>query len=680
MKRFQTFGAMICLVSLGFGCSQPSNSSQELEPAIDLTAMDTTVSPRADFYLYANGNWLRNNPLPAAYSSYGSFHVLRDRSKAQIRGIVDELSATNPKAGTNEYRIATLYAQAMDSTTRNALGAQPIQEELAQVRALASKADVLRYAAQQDQEFGAGVLFGSYVFTDLKNSNINILHLGQTSLGMHTRDFYLEEGAQMDEIRKAYQAMLLRLGELSGYSAEEAQRIADNTIRLETELAKISYSQTELRDNLRNYNVLPISEVAAANKGFDWSSYFAQRGLSVETANFAQLDFFKAFSQWYEQVDLDALKDLLLAKIMRGSADALSDDFAQASFAFYGTAMEGRQEMKPRWERSVGVVEGTLGEALGEVYAKRYFSPEAKERMLKLVGNLQKALGERVKQLSWMSDSTKVQALEKLNGFTVKIGYPDKWRDYSKLEISSKNTYYQNLMAATRFEQADNIKDLGQPVDRTKWLMNVYDVNAYYMPTTNEICFPAGILQPPFFNMNADDAVNYGAIGVVIGHEMIHGFDDQGSHFDVNGNMQNWWTPSDKSKFDASTGRLVEQFSANEVLPGVMANGALTLGENIADQGGLTVAFEALKLAGGDSVAPIDGFTPAQRFFIAYARLWGRNMTDEAKLNNTKTDPHSLSELRVNQALKNIDAFHTAFDTQPGDAMYLAPEQRIYVW
>lgn len=674
---------LLGLAGLYTSCGTSSSSSENAQsaPAIDLSAMDTTVSPVEDFYHYANGGWMKSNPLPPAYSRYGSFDVLRDTSKNQIHAIVEELSHANPSKGSNEYRVATLYKQAMDSVTRNKLGAEPIQPFLRQIDSLVDKPAVIRYAATNDQEYGSAVLFGTYVFTDQKNSTINIFHITQASLALGTRDYYLEDNESMKTIRAGYISYLERIAQLAGYAPEAAHRIAANALKIETELAKFSYSQTELRDNLRNYNIENIASFAKANPGFDWATYFATRNLGIETANFAQLDFLKAYSKWFATVDLSELKDYLRAGILRGNATALSDEFSDAAFEFYGRIMSGRKEQKPRWERSVSVVESVLGEALSQVYVKKHFSPKAKERMLELVSNLQKALAARVQGLDWMGSETKSKALEKLNGFTVKIGYPDKWRDYSTLDIDENKTYFENLLSATRFEQADNLKDLGKPVDRTKWLMNAHEVNAYYMPTTNEICFPAGILQPPFFNVDADDAVNYGAIGVVIGHEMIHGFDDQGSHFDVHGNMSNWWTADDAEKFRSSTARLVAQFAANEVAPGVMANGELTLGENIADNGGLTVAFEALQLTEqAKQKAPIDGFTPAQRFFIAYARLWGQNISSEEILRLTKIDPHSLGVLRVNQALKNIDAFHEAFGTQPGDAMYLAPEDRISIW
>lgn len=673
-----------CALAFGLGActTTPKATEREQQPAIDFTAMDTTIRVQDDFYHHVNGSWIKNNPLKPAYSRYGTFDVLRDSSLAYVHRIVEELAATQPKAGTNEYRIATIYRQAMDSVTRNELGATPLRPYLQEIEALVDKAALLEYAALQDQVYGQGVLFGSYVAADDKNSSMNILHLSQVGLSLGTRDYYLEDNERMKTIRQGFVSYLERVVALAGYSAEEAKRIAANTLKVETELAKMCYSSTELRDSQRNYNMTKIADFASAHKGFDWLGYFQRRGLAVEQANFGQLDFFKSFDRWFASMDLSIYKDYLLGSLINQNATALSDAFAEAKFDFFGKQLSGRKEMHPRWKRSVSVVEDMLGEALGEVYVERHFSPEAKERMLKLVGNLQKALGQRVQGLSWMSDETKAKALEKLNNFTVKIGYPDKWKDYSALEISDSQTYFENLVSGVKFAQADNLKDLGQPVDKTKWLMNPQDVNAYYMPTTNEICFPAGILQPPFFNVDADDPVNYGAIGVVIGHEMTHGFDDQGSNFDKDGNMINWWTDEDKRKFTESTQRLAAQFAQNEVAPGVMADGQLTLGENIADQGGITVAFLAMQLAAQDAPQPkmTDGLTPEQRFFVAYARLWGQNISQEEILRLTKLDPHSLGVLRVNQALKNVDEFFKAFDIQPTDQMYLAPDQRIVVW
>ena len=680
------------LITLGLGAllaqgispvsawAQKANQ-QKSYSGINFSDMDRKIRPQDNFYLYTNGGWMRKNPLKPAYSRFGTFDILQDMTTAQIHNIVEELAAKPQTKGSNDYRVAVLYKQAMDIATRNALGAQPIQPELQAVQALKDKGDVLKYLAQQDQEYGQGGLFGSGVAADEKNSTMNIFLLNQTSLGLGTRDYYVESNPETEKILAGYEAYLIRILKLAGFAEAEASRIAKTTIRLEKELAQFSYSNTELRDSQKNYNIVNIADFAREHKGFDWQGYFSLRGLNITTANFTQLGFFKAFDKWYQGATLADLKDFFISRTVSGAATSLSEAFEQAQFDFFGKQLSGRKEMHPRWRRSVGVVQSVLGEALGEVYVKRHFSPEAKERMLTLVHNLQKALGQRVNALTWMSEETKKRAQEKLSSFIVKIGYPDKWMDYSSLDIDESKTYYQNLEAAVRFMQADNLKDLGKPVDRTKWLMSPQEVNAYYMPTTNEICFPAGILQPPFFNMEADDAVNYGAIGVVIGHEMTHGFDDEGSNFDKDGNMNNWWTAEDRQKFEVTTQRLAKQFSSVTVAPGLKANGELTLGENIADQGGLTIAYLALQLASeGQQTTKIDGLTPAQRFYIAYARLWGQNITEAEIRRLTKLDPHSLGLLRVNQALKNIDPFYKAFNIRPKDKMYLAPKDRVVVW
>lgn len=670
---------MLSVLSLLASCGSQQTQSR-VSPAIDFAAMDTTVAPTEDFYRYVNGSWMRNNPLPSAYSRYGAFDILADSARVDVRHIIEDIRKQKQQKGSNEYFIATLYNQAMDSTQLNKLSAEPLLRDLKVLQAIASKEELINYVAQQDQEYGSSLLFGSYVAADEKNSSINILHLSQVALSLGPRGYYLEQDEAMRNIRSEYLKYLAKVIALAGYSEQDALRMAHNKLKLETELAQISYSQVELRDTERNYNITNIPEFAQQYRGFDWLSYFEKRGLAVDQANFAQLDFLKKFDAWFAQVAIEDLRDKLIADIIDSSSSSLSDEFMSAYFDFYGRVISGRKEMKPRWERAVQLVNQVLGEAVGKVYVARYFSSEAKERMLTLVANLQKALAKRMEDLEWMSQETKVRALDKLNNFTVKIGYPNKWKDYSSLAIDESQTYYENLKAAARFAQADNIKDLGKPVDKSRWLMNPQEVNAYYMPTTNEICFPAAILQPPFFNVYADDAVNYGAIGVVIGHEMTHGFDDQGSMFDKEGNMNNWWTAEDAQKFSESTKRLAEQFSRNLVAPNLYADGELTLGENIADQGGIAVALDALKMTRGTESKIIDGLTAEQRFFIAYARLWGQNINEQEIVRLTKTDPHSLGELRVNQALKNIEAFHQAFKTKSGDKMYLSPEERITVW
>lgn len=682
MNNRKLLVAALCAVSISFSAcnkKQGAQTNEEIVPAINLADLDTLVRPQDDFYHYANGGWIKANPLKPAYSRFGTFDVLSDRSLEQVHGIVDELAKGSYEAGTNEYRVSVLYKQAIDSVKRNELGAQPILDELKSIEAIDSKEALVDFAAQQDNK-GDDTFFGTYVMADAENSDMNIFNLNQTSLALGNKEYYTDP--KNGEIIKAYNQYIERIAQLAGYSAEEAQRIAKNNIAVSNVLADMCYSQTELRDVTRNFNKIQVKKFVADNPGFDWARYIEGRKLqNLESWNGGQLDFFKKFSKWFPTADLQALKDYLLAQTIDSYAGYLSDDFVQASFDFYSTTLSGTKEMHPRWRRAVNLLNGTLGEALGEIYVKKYFPAEAKERMKTMISNLQSALKDRISQLEWMSEDTKQKAIEKLSNFTVKIGYPDKWKDYSKLNISEDKSFVENIRSAHQFEHDFNMSELGQSVDRSRWLMNPQEVNAYYMPSTNEICFPAGILQPPFFNINADDAVNYGAIGVVIGHEMTHGFDDQGSEYDAAGNMNNWWTEADKKNFKTSTERLAQQYSKIKVNDHLNADGHLTLGENIADQGGLLVSYLALqKQLEGKKVDKIDGFTPAQRFFIGYARVWGQNITPEEEVRLTKIDPHSLGINRVNQALKNIDAFYEAFNVQPGDPMYIAPEERVLVW
>lgn len=671
----------LCISSALVSCGKTEKKTQDKVPAIDMAALDSAYKPQNNFYMFCNAGWMKANPLKPSDSRYGTFDVLRDTAKAQIHSIVDELLTENVKKGTDEYRVAVLYRQAMDSTTRNKLGAEPIQPELRKVEALNNKEQVLEYLAQMDQKFGASILFSSYVHADNLNSDINVMHLNQVGLGLGNRDYYTQKSEENDKILAGYKNYINKILLLSGYSDDRAKEIADNAFTVENQLAQICYTSEMLRDDKLNYNMEDIADFTNKNPGFNWTKYFELRGLDIKKADFSQLGFFTKFAVWFNTIDLNLLKDYMLYSVVESNSGRLSDKFTQASFDFFSRQLSGVKEMKPRWERCVAVVNGVLGEALGKIYVKKYFSPEAKSKALELVHNLQKALKVRISDLTWMGDSTKQKAIEKLSNYMIKIGYPDKWKDYSSLDIDSSKTYFENMQAATIFEQQDNLKDLGKPVDKSKWLMNPQTVNAYYMPNTNEICFPAAILQPPFFNVNADEAVNYGAIGVVIGHEMTHGFDDQGSNFDKDGNMVNWWTEEDHKKFEEAAQRLAKQYSANEILPGLHANGELTLGENIADQGGLLTAFLAMKMAQGDKkVGLIEGFTPSQRFYIGYARLWGQNITPEAIRRLTKIDVHSLGKLRVNQALKNIDTYYKAFNVQPADSMYIAPQDRVVVW
>lgn len=681
MKKTNVLLAMAtgCTLVLG-ACSGKTGQQAEKVPAIDPTAMDTTVTPQDDFFRYANGGWMAKNPLKPEDSRYGSFDVLRDSTEARIHRIVEKYSSTKQKPGTNEYRMATLYAQAMDSTKRNSDGAEPIKEDLKEIEAITDKAMLGKLAGKWDKQ-GASTFFGSGVAADMKNSKMNMMHIAQISLTMGDKSYYTDDSEPHKAYRQAYLDYFKELAKLSGYEQSVAERIANNMLKVETELAKISLSSVELRDPIANYNKLNVADFVASHKAFDWNAYLAERNLSdLKEWDVMQPAYFEKFDKWFDAAPLEEIKDFLLAGVMNDAAGYLSDDFGIAQFNFFGKTLSGTTERKASWKRAVSTIEAVLGEALGQIYVKEYFSAEAKSKMLVLVENLRKALSQRINGLEWMSDSTKMRAQDKLNSFTVKIGYPDKWKDYSNLDIKEDN-YYANIKRAIQFEQDYEMSQLGKEVDKTRWHMSPQTVNAYYEPSSNEICFPAGILQPPFFNIDADDPVNYGAIGVVIGHEMTHGFDDQGRLFDKDGNMLDWWIKTDSEKFEAATKKLVSQFDDIVVADGVHANGALTLGENIADQGGLMIAYMAMKEAMKDKKAEvIDGLSPEQRFFIGYARVWGQNIRKEAALRLTTIDVHSLGEYRVNQTLRNIDAFYEAFNVRPEHKMYLSPEDRVLVW
>ncbi len=672
--------AVVCAAMLAVGCQgkkSEDSTARVVVPGIDTTAMDLSVSPKVDFYRYANGGWMAANPLKDEYGSYGSFHVLRDSAQSISRRIIENLDGS--VAGSDEAKAKTLYQLAMDSVKLNSDGATPVLPLLQRIDALTNSTELVTFLAENANE-GNQYLFYTYVGADQDNSSRHLLSLYQTSLIMGDLDYY-QAKPEYAEFQAGYRTYISRLLVLSGMDEAKATEIASEVYDTEKSLSDIMYDKLRLRDTELNWNKTEKAAFVAGHS-FPWEAYFSQRkGLQgVTELNVAQEGYFKDFDKWVQSTSIDKIKNYLKALTLHSSANYLSDDFKGASFDFNGRLMSGLKEMQPRWKSAVDLVDGVFGEVVGKIYVQEHFPPAAKERMTILVENLKVALSERIQSLEWMSDETKQRAQEKLSTFIVKIGYPDKWEGYANLEMtdSSLLAYIHNI---GKFETEKNIADLNKPVDNSKWFMNAHTVNAYYNPTTNEICFPAGILQPPFFNLDADDPVNYGAIGVVIGHEMTHGFDDQGRKYDKVGNMVNWWTGEDEAKFNASASKLADQFDKIEVSEGVFANGKLTLGENIADQGGLVVAFEAMKKAMGDKEQGlIDGFTPEQRFFIAYARVWGQNIRKETILRLTKLDVHSLGELRVNQALRNIPAFYEAFDIQEGDPMYLAPEERVLVW
>lgn len=665
--------------ALATGCAPKPGAEKSL--AIDPSNMDTTVACGEDFYEYACGGWIKKNPLKPEYARYGSFDVLAENNQKQMRELIDELEKAENEPGSVAQKVGDLYKMGLDSVRLNKEGVSPISEALKNIASLDDKAAFASLVAQMHKE-GSSPFFQLYVGADEKNSSMNIVNLYQGGMSMGDRDYYLSEDSANIKIRDAYKKYINKLFTLAGYSAEKAAVAEKNVMNIETALAKVAFSREETRNPLKNYNKMAMTDFLKQMNGFDWRSYFSVLGLdSLNEINPNQLPFIKGMDALVGGLTSEEIRDYLIFKQINTASSYLSDDFVQARFDFYGKVLSGQQELKPRWKRSLSVTDGALGEALGEMYVAKYFPPEAKERMLKLVENLRISLGEHIDSLEWMSAETKAKAKEKLAAFYVKIGYPDKWRDYSGLTIDPKKSYWDNVREAAIFESDYMLSDVNKPVDKTRWLMSPQTVNAYYNPTTNEICFPAGILQPPFFYMDADDAVNYGGIGVVIGHEMTHGFDDQGRQYDKDGNLKDWWTAEDAKQFNLRADKLADQYSSIIVLDTVHANGRFTLGENIADHGGLRVSYTAFKNATkGQDLKPIDGFTPDQRFYLAYAGLWAQNIRDEEILRLTKIDPHSLGKWRVNAALRNLESFFQAFGITEKDPMYMKPEDRVTIW
>ena len=665
--------------ALATGCAPKPGAEKSL--AIDPSNMDTTVACGEDFYEYACGGWIKKNPLKPEYARYGSFDVLAENNQKQMRELIDELEKAENEPGSVAQKVGDLYKMGLDSVRLNKEGVSPISEALKNIASLDDKAAFASLVAQMHKE-GSSPFFQLYVGADEKNSSMNIVNLYQGGMSMGDRDYYLSEDSANVKIRDAYKKYINKLFTLAGYSAEKAVAAEKNVMNIETALAKVAFSREETRNPLKNYNKMAMTDFLKQMNGFDWKSYFSALGLdSLNEINPNQLPFIKGMDALVGGLTSEEIRAYLIFKQINTASSYLSDDFVQARFDFYGKVLSGQQELKPRWKRSLSVTDGALGEALGEMYVAKYFPPEAKERMLKLVENLRISLGEHIDSLEWMSAETKAKAKEKLAAFYVKIGYPDKWRDYSGLTIDPKKSYWDNVREAAIFESDYMLSDVNKPVDKTRWLMSPQTVNAYYNPTTNEICFPAGILQPPFFYMDADDAVNYGGIGVVIGHEMTHGFDDQGRQYDKDGNLKDWWTAEDAKQFNLRADKLADQYSNIIVLDTVHANGRFTLGENIADHGGLRVSYTAFKNATkGQDLKPIDGFTPDQRFYLAYAGLWAQNIRDEEILRLTKIDPHSLGKWRVNAALRNLESFFQAFGITEKDPMYMKPEDRVTIW
>lgn len=648
---------------------------------IDLANMDTTVSAGTDFFRYACGGWNDAHPLTAEYSRYGTFDELFENSQKQLRELIEGLAAQkNNQAGSAAQKIGDLYNMAMDSVTLNKQGAEPVKAMLDKIAGMKDKSEIVPMMTEM-AHIGIGTYFHSYVYADPKNSSLNIFQMGQGGINLGEKEYYLDTDSITQNIREQYKLYIGKLFQLAGFSEADAQQKVADVMELETAIAKVSRSATELRDPEANYHKMSFDELKKTIAGIDWDAYMKGLGIQAPAElNVEQVEPIQEVARLMNTLPLSKHVSYLEYNLLDAAASCLSDDFVAARFDFYGKVLSGRQVNQPRWKRAVNSVNGMLGELVGEMYVEKYFPAAAKERMVKLVKNLQTALGERIDAQEWMSDSTKIRAHEKLAAFHVKVGYPDKWKDYSKLEIKN-DSYWANVCRASEWGFNDMYSRIGKPVDKDEWLMTPQTVNAYYNPSTNEICFPAAILQPPFFNMEADDAANYGAIGVVIGHEMTHGFDDQGRQFDKDGNLTDWWAPGDADRFKERAQVMVDSFNKIEVLPGLQANGELTLGENLADHGGLNVAYLAFQNATKDApLGVVDGFTPEQRFFLAYATLWAGNIRDEQIRVYTKSDPHSLGKWRVNGALPHIQAWYDAFHITPSDPLYVAPENRVNVW
>ncbi|WP_288156157.1 M13 family metallopeptidase [Phocaeicola sartorii] len=678
MKAKHYLPMAVLALAVAAGCD--SKKEAVMTSGIDLTNLDTTAVQGADFYQYACGGWMKKHPLTNEYSRFGSFDMLAENNREQLKGLIVEIAAGQNAQGTIGQKIGDIYKLAMDSVKLNADGVTPIQADLEKIASVKDKSEIVPLMAELAHS-GVFPYFSFYVGADIMDSKSNLFQLYQGGISLGEKEYYLDNDDVTVNIRNKYKEHIVKMFQLAGFDEAAAKKKMEAVMDIETRIAKASFSAVEQRNPAANYHKMSLDELKKEIPGIDWDAFLNGIGVKgVTELSVSQVDPIKEVEKIINSLPVENQIAYMQWSLIDRAAGYLSDDLVAQNFDFYGKTLSGKQTNQPRWKRAVSTVNGVLGEAVGQMYVEKYFPAAAKERMVQLVKNLQTALGERIRNLEWMGDSTKIKAIEKLNSFYVKVGYPDKWRDYTGLNIE-KDSYWANVKRATEFELDYMLSKAGKPVDRDEWGMTPQTVNAYYNPTTNEICFPAGILQYPFFDMNADDAFNYGAIGVVIGHEMTHGFDDQGRQFDKEGNLKDWWTAEDAKHFEERAQVMVNFFDSIQVLPGLNANGSLTLGENIADHGGLQVSFQAFKNATKDApLAVEDGFTPEQRFFLSYAGVWAGNVRDEQIRLQTKSDPHSLGRWRVNGALPHIGAWYDAFGIKEGDAMYLAPEKRVSIW
>ena len=674
MKKLTFFLASALLMT---ACATTQNEKKY--EGVDKTNFDESIVRNDDFYQWATGGWQAKNPLKPEYSRYGSFDVLRENNEIRINDLFNEMTQTEAEFGSVEQKISDLYKMGLDEERLNAEGAEPIRQALNYILSINNREELIGKIANLHID-GIGAFFYSYPAADLEDSNMTILYMEQGGLGMGNRDYYTE--AENANLKASYRTYLARIFSLAGVEGD-VETLVNNVMAVEDRLAAKHWTNVECRDIVKGYNPYTFEAFKAQYKGVDWDAYFLAMGVrKIEKIVVSQPSSFANTLDVLKSASVEELRAYVAAHYIDAATAYLSEDFAVASFEFFGKEMSGTEEIRPRWKRAMSVPNSILSEAVGQMYVAKYFPESDKARVEEMVANIQQAFSKHIDNLDWMGDETKVKAQEKLASFTVKIGYPNKWKNYSSLKVDPNKSYWANVVEANRWYSIDAMSKVGKPVDREEWLMSPQTVNAYYMPTTNEICFPAAILQPPFYNPNADDAVNYGAIGVVIAHEMTHGFDDQGSQFDKDGNMKDWWTAEDRAAFEKKTQVLVDQFNAIEILPGLYADGKFSLGENIADQGGLRLAFTGLtEYAWAEGrPADIDGFTGEQRFYIGYATLWAQNITEKEMENLTKNDVHSLGRNRVNATLRNIQTWYDAFDVKEGDAMFMPVEERVIIW
>ena len=659
-----------------------SATAQTLSTGIDPANLDTSVRPGDDFFQYAAGGWMKSHPLDSEHPENGAFVDLSEQNTLRIQELILQYAGTPQEKGSLGQKIGSLYNLRMDSVRLNREGWTPIKPVLERIAAIKDRKEYQLVTAQIDRRGEETMMYGIGVGADMRNATMNIVSVGQGGLGLGTRDYYLNDDEQTVRVREAYKTFMKNLFQMVGNDSVTAQKKMEAVMAIETRIAKASYSRVELRDISKNYHKMSYNQLVTDFPGIDWGNVFLASGFpAFDWVDVGQPEPIHEVEKILAEASLDDLKTYAEIKIISGATNVMSDDFRAEAFRL-SSVLSGVKQDRPRWKRAVGSVSGVLGEAIGKLYVEKYFPESSKKRMLELVHNLQKALAQRIDEATWMSAETKAKAKDKLSNFIVKIGYPDKWKDYSGLQVCDSLSLYENMGNISEFFLLDQLKrKVNKPVDKTEWLMTPQTINAYYMPTTNEICFPAAILQPPFFDPNADDAMNYGAIGGVIGHEMSHGFDDQGSQFDKTGNQNNWWTEADKKNFEQRTKVLEDAFGKFEAVPGKFINGKLTLGENIGDNGGLNIAFRAFQNAMKEQpLQKADGFTPEQRFFLSWGRVWAANARPEYTEYIITVDPHSPNKARVNAALPHINAWYDAFGIKKGDKLFIPKKQRAQIW